>query len=288
MWELTPEILTNVSRLGAKSRKTAFRIIGEKEFEKIADDPLYWLDASQHVKTKQFPEGLPYVYTKDPHPLYKCVSCDIELFAEKRTPHLKAEHNLDGVVTLKLLRESFEELNATRPFTVIEYMPPIVNAWVDAQLMVLEKSRDMMATWLMVALFSWDTFFHKGRQHLFQSMDSGKTDELVQRARIIYDNQPEFLRDAIGPADYRMGTTKSGSLIFPKQGSEILGFPQGPDQIRQYHPSGIYTDETAFQIQAEEAFAAIKPAIQAGGKYCGISSANRSFFEKLARDLSDQ
>jgi hypothetical protein len=69
--------------------------------------------------------------------------------------------------------------------------------------------------------------------------------------------------------------------------SEILGFPQGPDQIRQFHPTVIFQDEAAFQPLAGEAFAAIKPAIQMGGKFVAISSANRSYFELICKDKTD-
>lgn len=285
---LTPDILATVGKLSAKSRAEAMTIIGQREYEKIASDPIYWLDASQHIKTIEYPNGLPYVYTKDPHIQFECNQCGVEMFGDKRVKHLEIEHNHKETVTLGILLKSFKELNPIRSFTMMEYMPAIIKAWLTSQYIVIEKSRDMMATWLVVALFTWDALYHNGRQHLFQSQDAKRTEELVQRAKILYDYQPGFLKKAVGLVTFGKGNTKSGELFVHKQGSEILGFPQGPDQIRQYHPSGVLTDETAFQVGAAEGFAAIKPAIQAGGKYCGVSSANRSFFELLCRDKSDE
>jgi len=145
----------------------------------------------------------------------------------------------------------------------------------------------MSATWLMIALHTWDAMFHKGRQEILQSEDAFKTLELVQRSHCIYENTPRFLKSAIGPANYSKGTTKSGELYFPLQQSEILGLPQGADQIRQFHPSRIFADEAAFQQEAGATFAAIKPAIMQGGNYSAISSANRSWFESVCRDLTD-
>ena len=43
-----------------------------------------------------------------------------------------------------------------------------------------------MATWLVVALYTWDTIFHPGRQNFFQSETAPKTLELVRRAWHIY------------------------------------------------------------------------------------------------------
>jgi len=285
-YQLTEEVLEGLKWVSPKSAREALGIIGKYEYDHCADDPIYWLDQTQHVKTKTWPKGLPYVFTKDPHILYSCKTCGVEIFGDKRGLHLEMSHKILAK-SIRELGEQFEELNPTRPFTVIEYMPPIARAWLDSQFFVLEKSRDMMATWLMVALFTWDALFHKGRQHIFQSQDAGKTLELVQRSKIIYDNTPKFLKDTIGPVMFGKGNSKSGEFFILRQESEILGFPQGPDQIRQFHPSGVFTDETAFQVEAASSFAAIKPAIQQGGKYVGISSANRSYFELLCRDRSD-
>jgi hypothetical protein len=255
--------------------------------EHCADDPLYWLDASKHVKTTQFPKGLPYVYTKDPHIIFKCKICDLEVYGDKRGIHLDLIHDKIATTT-KEFGEYFTELPSIRPFTILEYMPPIIDHWQKSQFFVIEKSRDMMATWLMVTLSTWDVLFHKGRQHIFQSQDAGKTLELVQRAKVIYENHPSFLRGAIGPIIFGKANTKSGEFSVVRQESEILGFPQGPDQIRQFHPSLIFQDEAAFQPLAGEAFAAIKPAIQMGGRFVAISSANKSYFERICRDRTDE
>jgi hypothetical protein len=286
-YQLTEETLTGLTKCSKKARKEALGMIGTYEYHHCGDDPLYWLDHTQHVKTKTYPMGLPYVFTKDPHIVYKCRTCGVEIFGDKRGTHLELSHKI-LTTSIRGLGEQFEEMPPTRPFTVIEYMPPIIQAYLGSQFFAMEKSRDMMATWLMVALSAWDVLFHKGRQHIFQSQDAGKTLELTQRAKIIYDNTPFFLRQAIGPVVFGKGNSKSGELFVLRQESEILGFPQGADQIRQFHPSLVFSDESAFQILAGEAFAAIKPAIQQGGKYVAISSANRSHFELICRDRTDE
>lgn len=260
--------------------------LGRGEFARCSEDPLYWLDASKHVCTPEWPSGLPYVFTKDPHKVFVCRTCDAEVYEDRRAGHMELVHATQ-TPTLHLLRESFELLPAVRPFPMLEYMPPIIQHWIGSQYFAVEKSRDMTATWLMIALFTWDAMFHEGRQHIFQSEDAFKTLELVQRANIIYQNTPSFLRKAIGQANYSKGTTKSGELYFIEQGSEILGLPQGPDQIRQFHPTGIFSDECAFQMEAGSTFAAIKPAIMMGGRYTAISSANPGWFQKVCRDQTD-
>jgi len=287
--ELTPKVFKQISGMAPKDQRRIFQAIGEREYTRCQDDAIYWFDASQHPKTEQFPEGIPYVYTKDPHLLFECRSCQMEVLPQSRGTHLELTH---GKILTKLreIEAEFHELPAIRPFPdflLKAYMLPLIEEWVKDQYFVVEKSRDMMATWLVVALHTWDTLFHKGRQHLFQSQTAPKTLELVQRAHFIARQQPKFLRDVVGPVVFGKGDHRSGEMFVTKQESEILGFAQGPDQIRQFHPSGIFLDEAAFQVEAEAAYAAIKPAILMGGKFTAISSANRSWFEKICRDTSD-
>lgn len=287
---LDSQFFKKISTLPSKSQREIFKVLGEREFKHCAESPVYWLDASKHPQLEQFPKGIPYVYTKDPHLLFTCKECGMGVLPHKRSLHLSVVH---GRVKTRLveIESEFKELPAIRPFPELllnAYMLPLIEEWVKNQYFVIEKSRDMMATWMIVALHTWDCLFHKGRQHLFQSQTAPKTLELVQRAYFIAKRQPKFLRDVIGPVVWGKGDHRSGEMYVLKQESEVLGFAQGPDQIRQFHPSAVFQDEAAFQIEAESAFAAIKPAILMGGKFVAISSANRSWFEKICRDTSDE
>jgi hypothetical protein len=49
----------------------------------------------------------------------------------------------------------------------------------------------------------------------------------------------------------------------------------------------MFTDETAFHKDAGETFAAIKPAIQNGGRYTGVSSAYPGWFMLACKDQLD-
>jgi len=276
---ISKELLESIAKQNKSKREGFLRLLGKSEWEKCREDIFYWLDASRHA-------GIPYVYTQDPHPMYVCKTCaDGNTHTFSKLPdHLLRRHDILEAPT-PLLRSSFTELPSTRAFPLYPYMIPIIEAWLKYPLLALEKSRDMMATWLVVMMYTWDTLFHEGRQNIFQSDDSTKTAELVERAEFIAKHQPKFLRNYT-KSTYTMGQSRSGVLSVANE-SQILGFPQGPDQIRQYHPSGIFLDEAAFQIEAGEAFAAIKPSIQNGGRCTMVSTANPSYFMHLARDTSD-
>lgn len=282
-FELTKDVLDYIRHLKTpKARQRAMEVVGKMEWRKCSQDVHYWLNPAKHA-------DIPFVFTLDNHPLYECQLCPSDFVVpchfNKRGIHLEKFHHLK-LRTEQELKGKFKELPTTRPFTVFPYMPPLIDTWLSYPLIGVEKSRDMMATWLYVTLYTWDTLFHEGRQNIFQSKDANDTCELVKRAWFIYNNQPRFLKN-VHPAIFTLGSTKSGVLTIPSLNSEILGFPQGPDQIRQYHPSGVYTDETAFQVYAEEGFASISPAIRAGGRYTGVSTANPSWFMKACRDTTD-
>src|SRR5216684_1383962 len=98
-----------------------------------------------------------------------------------------------------------------RPFPLHDYMLPIIDSWLNEQFFLVQKSRDMIATWTIVMLYTWDTLFHNGRQNIFQSEDAMKTFDLVKRAWLIYRHQPNWLRK-IHVARPGAGTAKSGVL----------------------------------------------------------------------------
>lgn len=261
-------------------RKVAMKLVAQEEWNRCAEDIFYWLDPQAHL--------VPYAYTKDPHTMFTCNLCTDgnTYITDKRKIHLLNTHKINAD-SLQVLKDHFVELDPIRPFTIFPYFRPIIEQWLSEPLMAIEKSRDMMATWLIVACYTWDALYHKGRQHIFQSETAAKTRELVGRSGILFENQPKWLK-SIMPARVSEGPNKAGLLVVPGLQSEIIGFPQGADKVRQYHPSGFFSDEAAFNPEAEATFAAVKPSIQNGGRYTAVSSANPGFFQRICRDRIEQ
>jgi len=151
--------------------------------------------------------------------------------------------------------------------------------------LLVEKSRQMLVTWVMIACHLWDAQFHQGRRIFFQSKKENDANALVDRAKHIYDSYPPHIKpiiEALYPANKPMAYLK---LEFGKNKSIIQGTPQGADVIRQYTASRIFSDEMAFQEKAEEAYIAAKPTIVGGGSFVGVSTPNfKNFFYLLAKD----
>lgn len=279
MLKVTPANLAKLDSYSERDRKRLLIELGDHEFARCADDPIYWMDGRQRG-------GYHYVYTWDNHPQFKCNICgdtteQTHSFNKLHT-HLQMRHEL-GVLKAADVRHHFSELSAIQGFPMKDYMPPIIEYWMQEPLMLIEKSRDMMATWLIVILYTWDTIFHQGRHNVFQSEKAPKTAELVRRAYHVWKHQPWWLKKH--KFIYTVGGEKAGVLRCESLNSEIMGIAQGSEQIRQYHPSGMFTDETAFHKDAAATFGAVKPAIQSGGKYTGVSTANPGWFHQAVMDL---
>ena len=62
----------------------------------------------------------------------------------------------------KSILKGFTQIPPTRPWTMKPYFVPIIQAWLENPIVVIEKSRDMIATWLFTTLYTWDTLYHEG------------------------------------------------------------------------------------------------------------------------------
>src|SRR5438445_228267 len=82
--------------------------------------------------------------------------------------YLKLIHKIETKSEVELAG-FYSELPTIRPFPLHDYMLPIIDTWLNEQFFLIQKSRDMIATWTIVMLYTWDTLFHQGRQHIFQS-----------------------------------------------------------------------------------------------------------------------
>lgn len=183
--------------------------------------------------------------------------------------------------------------NSIKSFPEKEYLKLLVSTWENENLLLVPKSRQMMMSWLFTTLYLWDTQFHNSRLTFFQSKKSDDADDLVKRAKFVWDNEPKFLKRYYEDGVFKElkvnpqhgGQHIQGKLIFPQINSEIRGIPEGGDIIRMHTATGILSDEIAFQPEAKAAYTAAKPTISSKGRFTGVSTAeDGTFFEDLVFD----
>ena len=104
-----------------------------------------------------------------------------------------------------------------------------------------------MLSWFCVGLFTHACMTVPGIEVLFQSQKEAKAFELVDSyAKTLYERQHEEIRRTYPLAKIKQ---PAGQLHFAN-GSKIIGIPGGADQIRSYHPWGLFQDEAAFMPDA--------------------------------------
>ena len=167
-----------------------------------------------------------------------------------------------------------------------EYLEKMVDVWLRDQLICVVKSRQMMASWLFTALHLWDAMYHDGRSIFFISKkeeDAGFGNQLSLLARVEFMLQqlPENLRPK-----YKK-FSRPPKLEFAGRYSSIMACSQEAESLRQYTASRIMSDEMAFQEQAEKAYIAMKPTLDGGGCFTGISTPNgrQNLFYHLVNDV---
>jgi len=174
-----------------------------------------------------------------------------------------------------------------------EYLRIIVDIWLKEPLLLIPKSRQMMVSWIFTCLYLWDTQFHRGRLSFFQSKKEDDADDLVKRAKFIWDHEPKFLKTYWDSGEFtelkcnehNQGMHTRCRMIFPAIHSEIRGVAQGGEIIRMHTASGILEDEMAFQPEAKASYTAAKPTISSMGKFTGVSTAeDNTFFEDMVFD----
>lgn len=162
-----------------------------------------------------------------------------------------------------------------KPFPDLDYLRWVTYDWEANPKYLLPKSRQMMMSWLMVALHLWQFCSREAQLIFFQSKKEEDACRLVDRAWFMYERLPEYVKKAAGAKKVY------GKMISEERNCTIWGIPQGADQIRSNVPSAVLSDEMAFQNEAEMSFVATLPALEGGGRYTGISSAHPGFFERL-------
>jgi hypothetical protein len=166
-----------------------------------------------------------------------------------------------------------------RPFPNKPYFAPVIETIQNEPVLFIEKSRDMMISWLCVGYFTHAAMTVDEREVLFQSQKEDKAAELIDYAKTLYEQQHEQLKRRF-PLSKPLKEQSALKLEFAN-GSRIIGIPEGADQIRSFHPWGLLMDEAAFQPEAGEAYDAAVPVCQ---KIIVVSSAGPGWFADFVTD----
>lgn len=186
---------------------------------------------------------------------------------------------------LKVVRtlDPIDKTNPIKLFPVhLDYIKLYVRLWQAEPMILVPKSRRMKMSWTNIALYTWDTLWHKGRHNAFVSKKEDDSHDIVTKAKFICDNL-DFPKELVPKTEL----TFNHLQVLDGMNSKIEGFPSGAEQLRQYTFSGIMADELAFWSDAAKMYSASVPTLEGGGRFTGISSPAPGFFKHLVFDTLD-
>lgn len=182
-----------------------------------------------------------------------------------------------------------DRIHGTKPFPDKLMYRIIAEVWFRTRLLIIPKSRQIMISWIMCALYLWDAMKDPNGFIFMTAQNEEKADILVKRQRFMYT--------ALYNAGYAgmipmMGKGPEGFGIknackFPDTNSEILGLEQGPDVFRSHVGSGILADEAAFQQYMDESWTALR-RILGENRFTAVSTPNgRNWFYRMVFDIDE-
>ena len=170
--------------------------------------------------------------------------------------------------------------------------------------LAIPKSRQIRMSWFCAAFANWHTKTGRYRHTLWQGKK--ETDAFAQtsmgnkapsdgRIDFIEQHLPAWLADPnivsgrgnlVGAMSYTQESYSPEGIPILWQGSKLNAVPQGAHQVRQYTPSLMIVDESAFMEDYDKTRVAIKPAITGGGKFISVSSVDAgSHFNQTVLDV---
>jgi len=166
------------------------------------------------------------------------------------------------------IQDNIRTMDATGGIKIFPDYPftrKLIDALCDNRILFVCKSRQMMATWSVCAWMLYRAIHDEPGIYLMLSKGARDSQELLRRLKIIADNLPEDTKELV--------TVRRKEVTF-KSGSRILSLPATEEAPRMHSPSAVFWDEMAFTPYTEGIWTAVKPAIDSGGSFVGVSTPN--------------
>ena len=164
------------------------------------------------------------------------------------------------------------------------YLRPFVRTWQESEILLTEKSRQVVGSWTSVGLHLWRALTKPGALIGFQSGNHPKSRELLYRAYVMYASLPVELQ-RFGPMSdnpramaRKIDDEIRITHVLPdgrKAPARILALPNGPNQVRMYTFTEIFMDECQnweSDEDFEDSYTAALATVKGGGRLLAISS----------------
>lgn len=162
-------------------------------------------------------------------------------------------------------------------FELFDAQIETVRSWLSTRYSLILKARQIGFSTLVAAYAYWLAFFYPDRPILMLSRTEREAIKLLAKAKYGRQFLPEWMDFRGGPCNVTQ--TK---LEFTN-GSYIESLPSASDPARGESAYLVVVDEMAFLPNSEEAWSAIEPVADVGGRVIMLSTANGegNLFHKL-------
>lgn len=231
------------------------------ELERMKRDPHWFLFTSGYVRTKDEHNAACPVGPLPDLPYLRAL-LDLLLVSGGLLEPVKAGHALAAGCTL----------------TYLLYL-------AQARILFIEKSRQMLVSWLLCGYGWWRG---KALAHQLILVQSKKEEDA---ANLVYSGQDKtnarmsFLEAQL-PRHLQTIRHQSYGHLYDANGTHWWGIPEGGAIIRSNTPSVLFSDEAAFQPEFGKAYTAALPAVKGGGQLIAVSSAELGDFCDLIEGLA--
>jgi len=185
---------------------------------------------------------------------FESLSCarDIFYWIDHRDPcYVHCLHPTRGIVPLDLYPWQRKELRE----------------WQRGQHTILNKGRGIGFSTAAATFAYWRIVFHHDPLWLFGSRRGLDAQELLEKAWVIFDHTPEWMRPAVSEA-------RSTTLSLIHAPSRIVSLSSNPSFGRNFHATGVVLDEWAYLPFDEKMWRSLQPTLEHGGQLIGGSTPN--------------
>jgi len=158
---------------------------------------------------------------------------------------------------------------STIKFEAWPHLIDLLKLFLKEKLIIILKARQLGISWLMAIYAVWMARFYENVKVLMLSQGEEEAFDLISKCRFIDDHLPDFIKTHREP-DQR------GFIGFPATNSEIKALPSTEKAGRSTDATIVICDEWEYHPYAEANFAALKPTIDAGGQFIGLSTADKT------------
>lgn len=143
-----------------------------------------------------------------------------------------------------------------------------VHSWINNRYSLILKARQIGFSTLVAAYAFWNAQFYDDRPILMLSRTEREAIKLLQKAKYGRQFLPEWMRFRAGPMN------ETQTRVEFAHGSYIESLPSASDPARGESAWLIVVDEFAFLPNPDDAWGAIEPVADVGGRVILLSTAN--------------